>query len=447
MSVQRFKSVVEADQALPAGDRNWFPVRFEQLARFLGHASLTEPVDVTPDTLVPFLRHLIDNGLRGWQRLQVVRAVQYYVRAFRISDGTEFDQIRTTLEQWSEREQNGPRNTVPSDIQAAIDPNDPPLIRQMRRELRLKHYALRTESAYVGWAERFLTANQGLDRESLADLGETEVREFLTGLAVDGHVTASTQNQALSALLFLFRDVAGRELKQLDAARARPSTRLPVVLSRAEVGRIMAELGGRDLLIAQLLYGAGLRLMECLRLRVKDIRFDQQQLVVREGKGDKDRITVLPSVVVESLQHQLAATRLLFDSDRASGTAGVYLPHALAEKFPNAPFEFGWQYVFPAVKLSSDPRSESRRRHHLHESVFPTALKKAVKRAGIEQHVTAHAFRHSFATHLLEDGYDIRTVQELLGHKDVSTTMIYTHVLNRPGIAVRSPADGLRQPI
>lgn len=278
-------------------------------------------------------------------------------------------------------------------------------------------------------------------RRVLAQTGPTKVAEFLTHLAVDGHVSASTQNQALSALLFLFRDLLQVELPALDAARASKPKRLPVVLSRGEVQRLLAELDGRDLLIAQLLYGSGLRVMECLRLRIKDVRFDQHQIVVRDGKGEKDRVTVLPDGARGALEDQIARARRLHHDDLSDGFGAVALPYALARKYPHAEKEPGWQFVFPSRKLSRDPRSGNVRRHHLHDTTFSQSLRAAAQRAELTPAVHSHCLRHSFATHLLESGTDIRTVQDLLGHKDVSTTMIYTHVLNRPGIAVRSPLD------
>ncbi|MDA0657943.1 MAG: integron integrase [Planctomycetota bacterium] len=313
----------------------------------------------------------------------------------------------------------------------------------MRRDLRLLHYSKRTEQAYVGWVERFLRLHPAQDPHDLETVGENEVKEFLSDLAVEAQVAASTQNQAFSALLFLFQKVLKRELQFVDAVRAKRPIRLPVVLSRDEVTRLLAELGGRDLLMAQLLYGSGLRMMEVLRLRVKDVLFDQKQIIVRDGKGEKDRATMLPTAAVDRLRRQIENTREVHHRDLAEGRGDVWLPYALARKYPNAGKEFGWQYIFPAHKLSRDPRSESVRRHHLHDSVFASALHRAALRAAIDKKLTAHSLRHSFATHLLEDGKDIRTIQELLGHKDVNTTMIYTHVSTVGATAVRSPLDHL----
>ena len=265
---------------------------------------------------------------------------------------------------------------------------------------------------------------------------------FLTHLAVDGKVSASTQNQALSALLFLYRDVMGEELSWLDdVVRARRPARLPVVLTRAEVAAVLGRLGGVSWLMASLLYGAGLRLLECARLRVKDIDLDRREIVVRDGKGGKDRVTLLPASLQDSLVSHLERVCNQHQSDLAQGMGSVELPTAIERKYPRAPWEWGWQWVFPATRLYRDLATGRRRRHHLHETVLQRALKDAVRAAGLAKPASCHTLRHSFATHLLEDGYDIRTIQEILGHRDVSTTMIYTHVLNRGGRGVRSPLD------
>ena len=315
----------------------------------------------------------------------------------------------------------------------------PRLLEQVRQRLRVKHYSLRTEQAYVGWIRRFILAN---GKRHPRDMGGPEVGRFLTDLATRGNVAAGTQNQALAALLFLYREVLGLELPWMDdVVRARRPRRVPVVLSRDEVRRLLAQLEGRDWLMAGLLYGAGLRLMECLRLRVKDVDFERREITVRDGKGGKDRHVPLPQALSDALGHQMSAARLLHAADLDAGCGEVHLPHALARKYPNAAREWGWQYVFPATHRSRDPLDGKVRRHHLDESVLQRAVKNAVRRAGIAKPATCHTLRHSFATHLIEDGYDIRTVQELLGHKDVSTTQIYTHVLNRGGRGVFSPLD------
>jgi integron integrase len=299
--------------------------------------------------------------------------------------------------------------------------------------------SIRTEEAYVGWARRFILAN---GKRHPRTMGAREVEAFLTHLANAGHVAVSTQNQALSALLFLYREVLQIELPWMEnIQRAKRPRRLPVVLSREEVAALLAEMEGVTWLMASLLYGSGMRLMECLRLRVQDVDFVRREITVRRGKGGKDRRTMLPAMVVDALQGQLAEARRVHERDLAAGFGAVWLPDALARKYTHAAREWAWQYVFPAGSRSTDPRTGVTHRHHVDESVLQRAVKLAVRRARIDKPATCHTLRHSFATHLIESGYDIRTVQELLGHKDVSTTQIYTHVLNRGGRGVLTPLD------
>jgi integron integrase len=317
--------------------------------------------------------------------------------------------------------------------------NKPKLLDQVRDVIRRKHYSIRTEQAYVDWIKRVIIYH---DKRHPSEMAEEEVTEFLTHLARDRHVAPSTQNQALSALLFLYNEVLKHEIGWLDKIeRARKPAKLPVVLSRAEVKRVFAHLHGTPKLMAGLLYGSGLRLMECVRLRVKDIDFELGQITVRDAKGGKDRITMLPLNLAEPLQRHLRRIKAQHEQDLEDGFGRVNLPFAIGRKFPNAAREWAWQYVFPSSRLSIDPRSGKRQRHHIAEGILQSALKRAVDAAGIVKRANCHSLRHSFATHLLTRGYDIRTVQELLGHKDVSTTMIYTHVLNKPGIGVKSPLD------
>ena len=305
--------------------------------------------------------------------------------------------------------------------------------------LRTRHYSRRTEKAYLGWIGRYVRFHRGRHPRVLA---EPDLNAFLTHLAVDRDVAASTQNQALVAILFLYEHVLDQPLGRVEnVVRARKPKRLPVVLTRDEAQRVLGELDGVHRTVGLLLYGSGLRLLEALRLRVKDVDFDRAELTVREGKGDQDRRTMLADAATPGLRRQLDLARSLHDEDAARGFGTVELPHAFARKCPAAATEFRWRYVFPATQVSRDPRSGVHRRHHLHESAVSRAISAAVKRSDITKRVTAHVFRHSFATHLIEAGYDIRTVQELLGHKDVRTTMVYTHVLNRGGRRVRSPAD------
>jgi integron integrase len=312
---------------------------------------------------------------------------------------------------------------------------------QVRAAIRFRHYSLRTEDTYLHWIKRFIAFHE---KRHPSELGEQEVGQFLSALALEHRVSAATQNQALNALVFLYRHVLKRDVGQIEnIVRAKQAQRLPVVLRKHEVKALLDALEGVHWLMGHLLYGAGLRLMECLRLRVKDIDFSANQITVREGKGNKDRITMLPSVVKAPLAAHLVRVRALHQRDLARGFGSVYLPNALHRKYPHAPKEWGWQWVFPARQISVDPRSGEKRRHHLQEGVLQHAVRAAARHAGIIKPVGCHTLRHSFATHLLEDGYDIRTIQELLGHKDVSTTMIYTHVLNRGGKGVQSPSDRL----
>ena len=327
-----------------------------------------------------------------------------------------------------------------SSIPSHAEPGSAPrLLEQVRGRIRFKHYSIRTEQAYLDWIKRFI---RHFGKRHPRDMGAAEVQQFLTHLAVAGRVAASTQNQAKSALLFLYREVLEVELPWLnDVEAAKTPKRLPVVLTGAEVHAVLARLEGSHGLIARLLYGTGLRIMECLRLRVKDVIFERGEILVRDGKGAKDRVTMLPASLAPALRTHLERIRELHRQDLAEGHGEVYLPFALDRKYPGAEREWMWQYVFPSAKLSVDPRSGAVRRQHVQDQCVQRAIKVAVRAAGIHKPATPHTLRHSFATSLLESGYDIRTVQELLGHADVKTTMIYTHVLNRGGRGVISPVD------
>jgi len=312
-----------------------------------------------------------------------------------------------------------------------------PFLDQVRNSIRTRHYSIRTEKAYVGWIRRYILFHK---KQHPKNLGEKHVAEFLTYLAVKRRISPSTQNQALNSLVFLYKQVLGKPLGDiLDAVRAKRPQRLPTVLSQNEVRRLLRQLDGAFWLPTCLLYGSGLRLMECLRLRVKDLDFDHRAITVRSGKGGKDRIVTLPDPCIDTLKRQLELVRNLHEKDLSDGFGAVWLPYALERKYPQAAKSWGWQYVFPASKRSTDPRSGIVRRHHLDESCLQRAVKLAVRRAGIFKPASCHTLRHSFATHLLERGMDIRTVQEQLGHKDIRTTQIYTHVLQRGGNAVVSP--------
>ena len=316
----------------------------------------------------------------------------------------------------------------------------PKLLDQVRNVARARHLSLSTERAYAGWIRRFILFH---NKKHPKEMAETEIRQFISDLAVNAKISASTQTVALSALLFLYRDVLKKPLPYVDhIERARPSQKLPVVFTRNEVQGVLVRLNGTHHLIASLLYGSGLRLMEAIRLRVKDIDFTRGEIYVRQGKGAKDRVTMLPATLINNLTAHLKKVRVLHGQDLQAGHGSVLLPFALDRKYPTSAREWGWQFVFPSANLSRNPRSNEIRRHHVHPDHVQRAVKRAIISAQIYKNGSCHTLRHSFATHLLEDGYDIRTVQELLGHKDVRTTMIYTHVLNRGGRGVKSPLDG-----
>jgi integron integrase len=316
---------------------------------------------------------------------------------------------------------------------------EPKLLDRVREVIRIKHYSIRTEQAYLQWIRRYIHFH---GKQHPRNLGADALTAFLSDLAIRGQVAASTQNQALNAILFMYREVLKIELPWIDdVQRAKRPHRLPVVLTRDEVKGILAQLEGTIWLMAGITYGGGLRLLECLRLRVKDLDLDRGEVTIRDAKGQKDRITMLPRTLVEPLRTHLARVRHLHEMDVAAGFGRVYLPFALDRKYPNADLEWGWQYVFPASRRTVDPRAGVERRHHASPEALQRAIKNAVRKAGVIKPASVHTLRHSFATHLLEGGYDIRTVQELLGHSDVKTTMIYTHVLNRGGRGVVSPLD------
>jgi integron integrase len=323
-------------------------------------------------------------------------------------------------------------------------PKGKKLLDQYSEFLRNRHYSLRTEKTYIGWVRQYILFH---NKRHPREMGVPEINDFITHLVNQKTVAASTQNQAISAILFLYRNVLNIQLDEKALVPIRPTRprRVPTVLSRQEAKKVIAQMDGVYKIMTQIMYGSGLRLMEVMRLRVKDLDFANRQIIVRDGKGENDRVTMFPDVLLEPLRLHLQQVRAQHDIDLSMGYGTVYLPYALERKYPNADREFAWQYVFPAPDLSIDPVSGIRQRHHLNEANLQRAVKGAAKLARIDKPVSPHTFRHSFATHLLENGYDIRTVQELLGHKDVKTTMIYTHVLNRGGLAVKSPLDEIRE--
>lgn len=313
------------------------------------------------------------------------------------------------------------------------------LLDQVRNKIRIKHYSIRTEKAYISWIKRYVHFHE---MKHPKDMGENEIEAFLTDLAVRGKVSASTQNQAFNALLFLYREVMKSDLLgEVNAIRAKTPARLPTVLTVDEVFSVIDAMSGTHQLMVKILYGCGLRGIECVRLRVKDLDFGFNHVLVRDAKGNKDRVTVFPDEIKPALKEHLKYVMKLHEKDLKDGYGSVFLPNALARKYKNADKEWGWQYVFPSKTISVDPRSGQKRRHHMHLSSLHRAIKQASKIAGVNKPISSHTFRHSFATHLLQDGYDIRTIQELLGHKDVSTTMIYTHVIKKGGRGIRSPLD------
>jgi integron integrase len=320
---------------------------------------------------------------------------------------------------------------------------DKRLLDEVRDVMRLLHYSIHTERTYCEWIKRFVHFHRMKSRDDLSG-GEGKIEKFLTHLAVHGNIAPATQNQAMNALVFLYRKVLKQDLnEQINAVRAHKKRNIPVVLTREETAKILSLMTGTPQLVAKLMYGSGLRISEAIRLRIKDIDYAMKTITVRSGKGDKDRVTTFPSSIMPFLESHLAKVRTTHQNDLKTGYGEVYLPHALARKYPNASKEWGWQYVFPSGTLSEDPRSKRIRRHHIDPSVINKAIKAGARKAGLIKKVSAHTLRHSFATHLLQRGNDIRTVQALLGHNDVSTTMIYTHALQQGGQGVPSPLDDL----
>ena len=445
----RYLELLHKQGVKPPTDR-WFVIRAEAYIKATAERRLVEqtPADVH--------RYLSDLGgigrISDWQFRQSVDAIQKLFELVGVPWLREVDwdfwrdSARTlpanhpTIARASSQPRLPPPNSAASDQRPETE-NHPTGIDRLVTVIRQRNYSIRTEEAYRSWAERFLTFIGHRDPRTA---GAAEVMSFLETLAVQGNVAASTQNQALNALVFFYGQALEQPLGDLGSfIRAKRPQRLPVVLTRGEVLRLLDHLEGTYRLMASLLYGTGMRLMECLRLRVKDVDFAYRQIVVRDGKGQKDRVTPLPDKLIEPLRAHLEQVKVLHEADLSQGNGEVFLPSALARKYPNAAREWGWQYVFPSGRLSVDPRSGAIRRHHLHENGLQKAVKQAATAARLTKPANCHALRHSFATHLLETGYDIRTVQELLGHSDVSTTMIYTHVLNRGGKGVVSPLDAI----
>jgi integron integrase len=430
----------------------WYVRRAEQ---FLRARPCSDPRAYTATELTAYLQEAGRRpGLKDWQYVQIVDALEVLLRevlqlpwtdtfdwAYWRASARELPADHATLARESAPPVQSPRDVGDRRDEAPspeVEQHHAGVLASVIGEIRRRAYSIRTEQTYIHWIRRFVGFHGGPD---LRTLGAAEVRTFLEHLAVHGRVVAGTQNQALSALVFLYREVLQRPLELDTFVRAKRPRSLPVVLTRSEVRALLGNLGGTHALMASLLYGTGMRLMEVIRLRIKDIDFGYRQIVVRNAKGAKDRVVPLPKAAMEPLQAHLSQVRALHEQDLRDGFGSVYMPDALGKKYPNAARDWIWQYVFPSGRISVDPRSRAARRHHLHENSLQKAVKAAAARARIPKKTGCHSLRHSFATDLLEEGYDIRTVQELLGHADVSTTMIYTHVLNRGGRAVLSPLD------
>ena len=415
---------------------------FASLARYHRIAQPTT-WEFTEQDVIAFLRSKLKQQMPTWKRLKIVEGLIWYRNHVRQATTPPLEPIRTILRDLVARERNDQAEAPITEVVGRIDPREPDVIQAMRRTLRLHRRSLNTEKAYVQKVRGFM-AERGL--KCLADfqgIGAQDVEAHLTDLAVDGNVAPSTQDQAFYSLLFLFEHVLKRELGTINAIRAAATKRVPTVMSIAEVTQVFSFLKGLPLLIAQLLYGSGMRISECLRLRIQDIDFDRGLIAVQNSKGNKSRVVPLPKQLVLSLQQLIQQRRKLHERDLANGEASVWLPFALDRKYPSAHREFRWQFLFASSQFSRDPRTGKRHRHHLHRDTIAEHLRQAIRQAGIAKHVTSHTFRHSFATHLLQAGTDIRAIQELLGHSDISTTMIYTHVLARPDIRIVSPLDRL----
>ena len=399
--------------------------------------------EFTTEDVIAFLRSRLKAGVPAWKRVKIVEGLIFYRNTVRRSHQPRLEPIRFKLLEIKHRESLGDGPPSVEGMVGKIDPRESDAIQALRRVLRTIGRLHNTEKAYVKWIRRFMR-ERGMKRlEEFSAIGEADLEAFLGDLAVDGGVSASSQNQAFYALLFFYEHVLQRKLERVDAKRPRKQVQVPSVMGKSEVLRVFGELSGWYLLIAQLLYGCGMRLSECLRLRVKDIDFELERITLYNTKGDKSRVVPLPEHLVPELQRVLKLRHAMHVDDESLGRASVWLPDALARKYVNAPSEYKWQFLFASQNFSRDPRSGKFHRHHIHSGTFPAQLKNAVRTAGITKHVTAHTFRHSFATHLLADGTDIRSIQELLGHKDISTTMIYTHVLNRDDVRIVSPLDRL----
>ncbi len=449
MSSEEYSALL-SQSPVSAVEQEWFLRWISRYEAWIGTKNV--PISVTPEQVVAFCQSLLRSRLSAWKRLQAVNAIISYRNLFLETNQPSLEPIRQTLARLVAQETattdavagRHEIQTMPIEANQRsvgfIDPSEPPIIQKLRRELRLRFKSINTEKAYVKCIKQFSGFVGSTD---LDNFSEPHIRQFLTSKAVEQNVARKTQNQAKSALLFLYEEVLGRDLEFLDFVISSKNPKLPVVLSRREISRLLCEFTGIKRIIFLLLYGAGLRHGECVRLRLKDVQIDQGQVVVRDGKGEKDRISVLPQLATKLVKEQIELVKRQHERDLENGLGTVYLPYALDRKYPNECRKIGWQWLFPASRISSDPYCGIRRRHHVGKTLFAPSFGKAIARAGILKNAVPHSLRHSFATHLLEDGADVRTVQELLGHKDVRTTMIYLHVMNRPGLSVKSPADSI----
>ena len=422
---------------------DWARYWFTQLARY-HRVNDPQRWKFTEQDVIAFLRSKLKQGMPAWKRLMVVKGLILYRDKFLRSNEPRLGHVRTKLRQLAsqDNERQSDRASIEESV-GRIDPREPDIIQQMRRTLRVQGKSYNTERAYIKWVRRFMAVRCLQSRDDFASVGRSEVEAFLTDLAVDGGVAAATQEQAFFGLLFLFEQVLKKEMGDINARRADKRKLVPTVLSPSEIRSLIPHLRGVYLLIAKLLYGTGMRISECLRLRVMDFDFENMRIRIWNSKGNKSRFVPLPSELVPELKSLMKWREGLHEQDVACGEASVWLPDALGVKYPHAHREFKWQFIFASDRFSREPRTGKRHRHHLHRDTFAARLKKAVDAAGIHKPISTHAFRHSFATHLLADGVDIRSVQEFLGHSDIRTTMIYTHVLARIEVVVTSPLDRL----
>jgi len=440
-----------AGASVPDEEAFWLGLHMERFVKYTRQHGALLDLPTAAEAYFAFFQQSIPVP-PPWQQRELKQALHLFAKAVEGWRWIKISEVKSPTNSASDNGEwqlkyrvkaSGVNSTAAPSV-TSVSPNGPSedaevLLGKLRRAMRLNHYSIRTEQAYTEMVRRFLLYTGPVAADVLA---ETQVKRFLEHLALERQVSASTQNQAFSAVLFFFKRVLKRELGNLsDTVRAKRGRRLPVVLSREEVRRLLAMTEGTPGLMLKLIYGAGLRLMECIRLRVREVSFERGTVLIRAGKGDKDRVVMLPEALREPMRQHFERLRLLWTQDVAAGIPGVWMPGALAEKYPKAPKEFGWQWVFPAKRLSLDPRSGLTRRHHVHDNTLHKAIKVAAQRAGLVQSVSAHTLRHSFATHLLESGTDIRTVQELLGHESLETTQIYTHVMQTPGLGVKSPLD------